>query len=319
MKTLKKLVLFLIITISINSCVQKNDQIRIGIIQYANHPILDSVYSGISAKFKQYGDKYKIDYQVAHGDPNLNTSICKQMVKDSERLIIALGTPSAQAVANETKSIPIVFTAITDPVGAKLAKTFEKPEGNKTGFTDNSPRLFKKQIGLIKLIKPNLKKVGIITNLSESNCEVGMIDVRQALEELKIPYEEINASNATEIATSVIALSNNCDVFFISPSNVVYDNLGALKKEAQKKGIMIIGGDETAVLKYGSIATYTFDFINMGKKTAEMAINILDNNLKPGDIPISRPAETFLCVNIETATKLGLIIPNELIIKAKRK
>jgi|WetSurMetagenome_2_1015567.scaffolds.fasta_scaffold64742_3 putative tryptophan/tyrosine transport system substrate-binding protein len=314
MKAFKNLVLILMAVFLISSCIQKSDQIRIGIIQYANQSILDSVYSGIKNKFQEYGDKYKIIYQVAHGDAILNATISKQLVKDSVNLIIALGTPSAQAVINDTKTIPVVFTAITDPIGAKLATTMNDPGGNKTGFTNMQP--FDKQIELIKLIKPNVKKVGIIINSSEANCVAGMVYVREALEKYKILFEELNASTSAEIITCAQSLAKDCDVFFISPSNTIYENLGGIKKEAQKNGIMIVGGDKSAVYKYGSIATYTYDFVEMGINTAELAIKILDQKLKPGIIPVSRPVNTYLYINNESAKELVLTIPESLINKA---
>ncbi|MCK9436631.1 MAG: ABC transporter substrate-binding protein [Synergistaceae bacterium] len=314
MKTIKNLSIILLAVFLISSCNQKSDQIRIGVIQYANQSILDSVYVGIQKKFNEYNEKYTIKYQVAHGDPILNATISKQLVKDSVNLIIALGTPSAQAVTNDTKTIPIVFSAITDPVGARLAATMNNPGGNKTGITNMQP--FDKQIELIRLIKPNVKKVGIIINSSEANCVAGMVYVRKALEAFQIPYEEMNASSSVEIITSAQSLATRCDVFFISPSNTIYENLGALKKEAEKKGIMVLGGDQSAVLKYGSVGTYTYDFVEMGVNTAELAIKILDQKLNPGNIAVSRPANTYLYFNMESAKELGLTVPDSLLNKA---
>lgn len=314
MKTIKNLSIILLAVFLISSCNQKSDQIRIGVIQYANQSILDSVYVGIQKKFNEYNEKYTIKYQVAHGDPILNATISKQFVKDSVNLIIALGTPSAQAVTNDTKTIPVVFSAITDPVGAKLAATMNNPGGNKTGITNMQP--FDKQIELIRLIKPNVKKVGIIINSSEANCVAGMVYVRKALEAFQIPYEEMNASTSVEIITSAQSLATRCDVFFISPSNTIYENLGALKKEAEKKRIMVLGGDQSAVLKYGSVGTYTYDFVEMGVNTAELAIKILDQKLNPGNIAVSRPANTYLYFNMESAKELGLTVPDSLLNKA---
>jgi len=314
MRTIKHIAVILLAALIIVSCNQKSDKIAIGIIQYANQSILDSVYSGIKSKFDEYGEKYKIEYQVAHGDAILNASISKQFIHDSVDLIIALGTPSAQAVINGTKRIPVVFTAITDPVGAKLAASLDNPGGNKTGYTNMQP--FDKQIELIKLIKPGVKKVGIITNSSEANCVAGMVYVRKALEEFQIPFEELDASTSSEITASAQSLSNKCDVFFISPSNTIYENLGAIKKEAEKNNIMIVGGDRSAVTKYGSIGTYSYNFVEMGVNTAELAIKILDQKLNPGTIPVSRPANTYLYLNPEAAKELGLNIPEALLMKA---
>lgn len=310
---IKKVIRFayvLIASLVICSCSTRNGQIKIGVIQYANQSILDSVYHGIEQKFSEYGDTYKVIYKVAHGDPILNSSIAKQLVKDSVDLIIALGTPSAQSVINETSSIPVVFTAITDPIGAKLAQTMERPGGNKTGLTNMQP--FDKQVELIKLIKPNTKKVGMIINTSEANCTAGMVYVREALERLCIPYEELNATTSAEIAACAQSLSNKCDVFFISPSNTLYENLGALKKEAEKKHIMIVGGDISAISQYGSIGTYSYDFVEMGINTAELAIDILSQQLIPGDIPVGRPKNTYLYLNSNAAEELQLQIPDSL-------
>jgi ABC-type uncharacterized transport system substrate-binding protein len=105
-----------------------------------------------------------------------------------------------------------------------------------------------------------------------------MVYVRKALEEFKISYEELDASTSSEITACAQSLSNKCDVFFISPSNTIYENLGAIKKEAQKKNIMIVGGDRSAVTKYGSIGTYSYNFVEMGINTAELAIKILDQH-----------------------------------------
>jgi putative ABC transport system substrate-binding protein len=143
-----------------------------------------------------------------------------------------------------------------------------------------------------------------------------MVYVRKALEAFQIPYEEMNASSSVEIITSAQSLATRCDVFFISPSNTIYENLGALKKEAEKKGIMVLGGDQSAVLKYGSVGTYTYDFVEMGVNTAELAIKILDQKLNPGNIAVSRPANTYLYFNMESAKELGLTVPDSLLNKA---
>jgi len=293
------------------SCKQNHDRLQIGVIQYANQSILDSVYSGINHEFSKQKDKYQILYQVAHGDPILNAAISKQLVKKSVSLIIALGTPSAQSVINETKTIPVVFTAITDPVGAKLASTMEQPGSNKTGYTNMQP--FDKQIELIQLFKPDAKKVGIIINSGEANCVAGMVYVRKALEDLHIPYMELNATTAAEITACAQSLSNKCDVFFISPSNTIYENLGAMSNVAKKKGIIIVGGDQTAVLKYGSVGTYTYNFVEMGANTADLAMRILDEKLDPGNIPVSRPANTYLYINESAAHDLGLTVSDTLL------
>jgi putative tryptophan/tyrosine transport system substrate-binding protein len=310
---MKNLGRFLIIVISwliFFGCNPQSEKPTIGIIQYSNHAILDTVYAGIRSVLDNSSEKYKIQYQIAHGDPILNATISKQFVRDSVNLIIALGTPSAQAVATETKTIPIVFTAITDPVGAKLVETLKVPNGNKTGYTNMQP--FDKQVELILKLKPNVERVGIVINSSEANCEAGMFFVREALNAYGLAYEEMNAVSSAEIITAAQSLARRCDVFFISPSNTVYQNLGALKKVAEKNDIMIIGGDESSVAQYGSLGTYTFDYFEMGINTADLALKILQNNLNPERIPVSRPDRNYLYINHKLVKELGLQVPESL-------
>lgn len=295
------------------SCVKTYDHNRIfeiAIIQYAYHSRLDAVYSGIEETLSKNKDHYKFSYKVAMGDATTNATICKNVVKDNPNLIITLGTGTSITAIKETKEIPIVFSVVTDPVSVGIASSWNKPEGNKTGISDMDP--FEQQIGLIKLLKPNVKRVGIVVNYSEPNCEAGMKPVKESLNKYNILFKEVNATNASEVAIAAKSLAASCDVFFISPSNTVYESLGVLQKVADQKNIMIVGGDEVAVSEKGSICTYTYNFTQMGHATAKLAMCILKNNLAPGDIPVTKPTNLYLYFNKTQAEKLGIETPQAL-------
>lgn len=288
----------------------KNKRFEISIIQYAYHSRLDAVYSGIEKTLMENKELFNFNYKVAMGDATTNATICKNVVKDNPDLIITLGTGTSITTLKETKEIPIVFSVVTDPVSVGIASSWSKPEGNKTGISDMDP--FEEQIGLIKLLKPNVKRVGIVVNYSEPNCEAGMILVKESLNKYNIPFKEVNATNASEVAIAAKSLAASCDVFFISPANTVYESLGVLQKIADQKNIMIVGGDEVAVSEKGSICTYTYNFTQMGHSTAKLAMCILKHNLMPGDISVTKPTNLYLYFNKTQAEKLGIELPQTL-------
>lgn len=291
--------------------VKSKNTYNISIIQIAYHSRLDSVYSGINKTLGSFGNKYNVVYKVAMGDQLMLATISKQEVNKKPDLIITLGTSTTLAVLKETQTIPVVFSVVTDPVYSGIASSIYKPEGNKTGISDMDP--FEQQIDLIKMFKPDVKKVGIIVNNSESNCEAGMKIVRNALAKHNIKYQEVNATNSSEVAIAAKSLASSCDVFYISPSNTVYENIGVIQKVADEKGIITIGGDKSSVSDNGVLCTYSYDFNQMGVNTAELVRRILKYNLEPGVIPVTRPSKLYLYINKTKAEKLGIEIPQELL------
>lgn len=291
--------------------VKSKNTFNISIIQIAYHSRLDSVYSGINKTLSGFGDKYHVAYKVAMGDQLMLATISKQEVNKNPDLIITLGTSTTLAVLKQTATIPIVFSVVTDPVYSGIASSIYKPVGNKTGISDMDP--FEQQIDLIKMFKPNVKKVGIIVNNSESNCEAGMNIVRDALAKHNIKYQEVNATNSSEVAIAAKSLASSCDVFYISPSNTVYENIGVIQKVADEKGIITIGGDKSSVSDNGVLCTYSYDFNQMGVNTAELVTRVLKYNLEPGVIPVTRPSKLYLYINKTKAEKLGIEIPQELL------
>lgn len=290
---------------------QTNKQIIrvVGVNQFAPHPILDAVYAGLSKRLSSETN-ISVIVKNANGDRVLCHQINEHFVQEGVSVIVALGTPAAQsAVALSKARIPVVFGAITDPVGAKLAESLEKPGGNKTGSTNRWP--FRKQVELVRKIHPTAKTIGVVVNPSEANCEAGMIVIREAAKELGFKLIEVPISASSEVTTAVESLKGRADVMLISPSNDVYTALDALLGAALRIGLPVVGGDETAV-KRGSLATYGFSNEDVGIATAECVLSIFRGDRPAGEIPVATPPAPKLFLNREKLTANGLVLPPDL-------
>jgi putative tryptophan/tyrosine transport system substrate-binding protein len=322
MKTIKiSLILYAIIAIVfITGCdrqktIEQKSHFVVGVNQYVQHPILDAVYKGLKERLDKE-QNFEIKLKIANADMNMVNQINNQFVNNKVDLIVALGTPSAQSAVKISKDIPVVFGAITDPVAAKLADSLVKPGGNKTGTSDIWP--FEKQVSLIKIVNPQTRIVGIITNPGEENCNAGMYYIRKELDKSGLKYIEVPVSNTSEILSAAKSLVGKIDMFLVSPSNVVVSGISSLIKVALDNKIPVIGGDRETV-ENGSLITYGFDNLEIGKETAELVIKILKENKNPGDIPVSKPPIVSLYLNETYLTKLSISIPKDLLLNAKEK
>jgi putative ABC transport system substrate-binding protein len=191
-----------------DTLVQETDsKLNIGIVQIIEHPSLDSARKGfldaLASNGYKEGENLNITYENAQGDmPTLN-NIAKSLVGDDNDLILAIATPSAQAVANTSKdtSIPVLFTAVTDPVAAGLVKSMDKPDTNLTGTTDMAP--VAEQVKLIQDIKPSAKNVGVIYNTGEVNSVVQVDLAKEAAQQLGLNIVEAVATNTNEVSQAV--------------------------------------------------------------------------------------------------------------------
>ncbi len=190
--------------------------VKIGITQIVEHPSLDAAREGFIAALKDGGyidgDNLKLDVQIAQSDMNNNTAIAQKLVSDKSDLILAIATSSAQAVAQQTKDIPVLFTAITDPLGAKLVESLDMPGANLTGTSDTHPEAVKKTMEFIKEFFPNAKKVGVIYNSGEQNSIVNVEKAKKVMEELGLMAVEATVSNSAEVKQAADSLVGRADV-----------------------------------------------------------------------------------------------------------
>ncbi|MDN3015457.1 ABC transporter substrate-binding protein [Paenibacillus sp. BSR1-1] len=299
---------------------EKNEKVvKIGISQIVEHPSLDAAREGFIAALKDAGyvegKNLKLDYQNAQGDMNNNMSIAKNLVADKDDLILAIATPSAQAVVNATKDIPILFTAITDPVGAQLVQSLDKPGGNVTGTSDTHPEAIKNTIDAIKKFIPNAKKVGIIYNNGEPNSVVNVKNAKSALEAAGLETVETTISASSEVKQAAESMVGRADVLYIPKDNTVVAALESVIKVANDKNIPTFVGEGDSV-KRGTFASYGFDYHDLGYTTGKMAVEILKGK-KPSEIPVGFPENLQLYINKKAAQEEGITLTEEMLKNAK--
>jgi len=291
----------------------------IGINKYSEIDILDDVIRGIQDELGSQGFKKKngtkIIIQSAAGEPNVALQINKQFIDRKVSILVPLGTPAALSAVQNTKNIPIVFGAITDPVVDGLADSIEKPGGNKTGTSDLWP--YRVQMELIRKLLPQAKTIGIVFNPGESNSQASLKHIRPALEALGFKIVEAPVSNTAEVYAAVQSLVGRCDVILVPADNTVTSAFESVVKVANENRIPLFAGNIHDVEK-GAIATYGVNYYKIGRTTGRLIAKILKEKANPGNIPVVQEANADLVINLKAAEKQGVTVPAELISKAAR-
>lgn len=293
--------------------------VKVGITQLVEHPSLDAAREGFIEALKdagyEEGKNLKLDYQNAQGDMNNNASIAQKLIADKNDLILAIATPSAQSVVKSTKDIPVLFTAITDPVGAQLVQSIEKPGANVTGTSDTHPDAIKNTIGAIKKFVPDAKKVGIIYNNGEPNSVVNVKNAKKALEAEGLEPVETTITSSSEVKQAAESLVGRADVFYIPKDNTVVAALESVLTVANAQDIPTFVGEGDSV-KRGAFASYGLDYHALGYTTGKMAVDILKGK-KPADIPVGFPEKLELYVNKKAAADEGITLTDDMLKDAK--
>jgi putative ABC transport system substrate-binding protein len=292
--------------------------IKIGITQIVEHPALDSAREGFieALKSKGYedGKNIKIDYQNAQGDMPTAQSIAQNFVSQKEDLIFAVATPTAQAAFNATKDIPILITAVTDPVNSGLAKSLENSGTNVTGTSDNVS--IEKQFELLKRLIPSAQKIGILYNTSESNSEVQVNNAKKVAKNFGLEIVTAGITNVNEVQQSLSSIIGKIDVLYIPTDNVLASAMPVIANACFKKNLPIIGA-EKAIVAQGALATIGIDYSKLGFQTGLMAVDIIEGK-NPSEVPITMLKDMQLFINEDAAEKLNIKIPQDLDTKAEK-
>lgn len=288
--------------------------IHIGIVQLVEHNALDAANRGFVDGLKQRGyiegENISIDRQNAQADQSNLQNIAQRFVTNKVSLICAIATPAAQTVANVTKDIPIVGTAITDYLGAKLVASNEAPKGNVTGTSDMNP--IKDQIDLLLKICPNAKTIGTIYCSSEVNSEVQVKAMKEYAESKGLTVEVATVSTVNDIQQAAQSLVGKVDAFYEPTDNIIASAMPTLTAITDPAKKPVICGEPNMV-KAGGLATYGVDYYQLGIQTGLMAADILDGKSKPADMAIQMPQNLKITINKKNAAELGLTIPEELL------
>ena len=281
-----------------------DDQVfTIGISQMADHPALDDARKGFEDGLKELGVNADIKYQNAQGEiPNTST-IAQKFVKDKVDLIFAIATPAAQSAKQTTSEIPIIFSAVTDPVIAELVDSVESSGGNVTGTSDESP--IDRQLQLFKDLDANIKKVGIIYNTGEDNSPVQIEIAKKVGASLGLEIIEIGVSTINDIPQAVDSIIKKVDAIYTITDNMVASAISIVANKAKENNMITIGAEESHIAG-GILITDGLSYYELGRQSARMAKEILVDKKSPADIPFEKSENTSKVFNEETLKTLNL-------------
>ncbi len=275
----------------------------IGIVQLAEHPALDDARKGFEDGLKELGLNAEIVYQNAQGDIPTTVSISEKFVKDQVDLIYAIATPAAQSAKQATKDIPILFSAVTDPVESGIVDDWENVGGNVTGTSDKAP--VEAQLKMFKEIDPSIETIGIIYNTSEANSEIQLKEVEKLAPQEGLKVEKIGVNSVNEMPQALDSLLSKVDALYALSDNLVATSVELVANKLIEKKMISICAEESQV-GGGLLITKGLSYYELGKQTAKMAKEILVDKKDISTIPVGLAEETVITVNENTLEKLGL-------------
>ncbi|MBB6176638.1 putative ABC transport system substrate-binding protein [Anoxybacillus tengchongensis] len=283
---------------------EKEKAYKVGVTQIVEHPSLDAAFNGFKKALEDKGLKVEYDVQIAQGDMNNNQTIANNFVADGVDLIFANSTPSALGALNATKDIPIVFTSVTDPVGAKLVQSMEQPGGNVTGTTDTHPDAIPKTVQFIdQYVDGN--RVGMIYNAGEQNSVAQIDAVKKAMEGTDLTIVPVSVSTSAEVKQAAESLVGKVDCFYVITDNTVVSALESVIQVANDQDLPLFVGELDSV-KRGGFAAYGFDYYDIGYEAGVMAADILEGKKKPAELPVQYPQKLKLVINKKAAEEMDV-------------
>lgn len=287
----------------------------IGISQFAEHGSLDNCREGFIEGLKEEGleegKNLKIVTNNADADTGTAAQIADQFVADKVDMICAIATPSAQAAYNSAMNsdIPVVYTAVTDPVAAKLAKEDGTPAGNVTGTSDELP--IKAQLEMIREMLPDAKNIGILYTTSEANSVSALAKYKELAGDYGFTIVDKGIAQTADISLATDELLTEVDCLTNLTDNTVVASLATILDKANKQNIPVFGS-EIEQVKIGCLAAEGLDYVALGKQTGKMAAEILKGEKKASDMNFETITEPGFYVNEKVAENLGVTVPQDL-------
>ena len=282
-----------------------NDKVyKIGITQIVSHQALDKAREGFKDALEEAGIKAEYDEQNAQGDVTIANTIANKFVTDKVDLIFSIATPTTQAAVNATSSIPIIFTAVTDPEAAGLIKP------NVTGSSDRVDNVAE-QLDVLKELNPNATTIGVLYNSSEQNSVTQVELIKKVAAEMGIKVEEQAVTAVSELTQALDNLLSKADALYIPTDNLVVSNMPVVVERANAAKKIVIATDEGSVTN-GALYTKGIDFYELGKEAGKLAAQILKDGKSPSDLEIVTLKPTNLVFNKKTMEAIGVTLPEKL-------
>ena len=283
---------------------------KIGICNYVDDASLNQIVDNLESRLKEIGDEKGVNFDISYDNCNADANVMEQIISDFQAdgvdLMVGVATPVAMRMQASTEGTdtPVVFSAVSDPVGAGLAESMDAPGANITGTSDalNTNAI----LDLMFVANPDIKKVGLLYSQSEDSSKKPIEDAKAYLDEKGIEYVEKTGTNNTEVTQAADALiAAGVDAVFTPTDNTVMTaELAIFEKFQDAKVPQYCGADSFAL--NGAFCGYGVNYEELGKATADMVVDILVNGADPATTPVQTMNNGIATINTDTAAKLGL-------------
>lgn len=281
------------------------DVVHLGILQYVEHPSLTAARKGFVDELKKEGyvegKNLKLDYENAQGDQSNLQTISTNLLSNND-LVLGIATPAAQTLSNLSSDVPVVFTAVTDPVSAKLVDTMETPNGIATGTSDMSP--ISKQVELLQKVMPDVKKVGIMYTTNERNSEVQVEEAQKEFAKAGINVITKGISSTNDVQDTAKSLMSQTQVLFIPTDNMIVSAISLLTELSKEMKVPVVGGSAD-VVDQGVLFTYGANYEALGRQTAKLAVRIIKGE-DVSKVAAEYPKALNVVANDDMAKTLGI-------------
>ena len=300
----------------------RHNESSIVVLQYIDHPALNASLQSFIERLdeKGYGKKgsgVRITVRNAQGDPNLVQNLVHSVEPKQTDVIFTLATPISQAVKRRfgnDSSIALVYGIITDPVSSGLVDSFERPGGNGTATSDQWP--YREQMALISEILPDAKRVGVVANPAEVNSQVAMKQVRVAASDYGLVLVERPVASVNDVVQAMSSLIGKVDVMYVPADNTAMAAAQTIIQIGLKNGIPTVAGDP-GTFDSGALVGLGVSYEDLGVVSADIVIQILEGNVRPGEIPVGTVKSPELMVNLSVAAQLGIEVPDDILDRAQ--
>ena len=287
----------------------------IGIGQFAAHGSLDNCREGFLQGLAEEGivegQNLTVLYENAQADGGIASQIVTNFVSQKVDLICGIATPMAQSAygVGKKNDIPVIYTAVTDPIAAELANTDGTPVGEVTGTSDKLP--VTEQLAMIREILPDAKTIGIMYTTSEVNSLSAIEEYKIAAPEYGFEIVETGISTTADVPLAADSLLSKVDCVTNLTDNTVVASLPVILDKANKLNVPVFGS-EIEQVKIGCLAAEGIDYIALGKQTGKMAAQILKGEKKASEMDFELITEPGFYVNNKVAENLGITVPDDL-------
>ena len=293
--------------------------VTIGISQFAEHASLDNCREGFLQGLSEAGfvegENLIVEYQNAYTDMGTAGQISSGFVSDKVDLICAIATPTAQSAYNAAMDvgIPVIYTAVTDPVAAELADAEGNPVGEVTGTSDKLP--IEAQLQMMRKLLPDAKKLGIMYTTSEANSVSAIAEYKELAPKYGFELTEKGITATADIPLAAEDLLSQVDCITNLTDNTVVASLPTILEKANEKNIPVFGS-EIEQVKIGCLAAEGLDYIALGKQTGVMAAKVLKGEAKASELVFELITEPGFYVNTKAAENLGITVTDDMMEEA---